>query len=33
MSEGKRSVLQLWGGLVKRGYPPQPIQKPTRATG
>jgi hypothetical protein len=28
LSEGKRTVLQLWGGLVKRNYPPQPISKP-----
>jgi hypothetical protein len=32
MSAGKRTVLQLWGGLVKRGYPPQPITAPARAT-
>jgi hypothetical protein len=28
LSEGKRTVLQLWGGLVKKNYPPQPITKP-----
>lgn len=28
LSEGKRTVLQLWGGLVKKNYPPQPISKP-----
>jgi hypothetical protein len=28
LSRGKRTVLQLWGGLVKRNYPPQPISKP-----
>lgn len=28
LSQGKRTVLQLWGGLVKRNYPPQPISKP-----
>jgi hypothetical protein len=27
-----RTVLQLWGGLVKRNYPPQPISKPTPPT-
>lgn len=32
MSAGKRTVLQLWGGLVKRGYPPQPITAPARAS-
>jgi hypothetical protein len=30
LSEGKRAVLQLWGSLVKRNYPPQPISKPAR---
>ena len=30
LSEGKRTVLQLWGSLVKRNYPPQPISKPAR---
>jgi hypothetical protein len=30
LSEGKRTVLQLWGGLVKKNYPPQPISKPAR---
>jgi hypothetical protein len=29
LSEGKRMVLQLWGGLVKKNYPPQPISKPS----
>lgn len=29
LSEGKRTVLQLWGGLVKKNYPPQPISKPS----
>jgi hypothetical protein len=29
LSRGKRAVLELWGGLVKRGYPPQPISAPT----
>jgi hypothetical protein len=29
LSAGKRTVLQLWGGLVKKNYPPQPIKKPT----
>jgi hypothetical protein len=28
LSEGKRTALQLWGGLVKKNYPPQPITKP-----
>jgi hypothetical protein len=28
LSRGKRAVLELWGGLVKRGYPPQPITAP-----
>lgn len=28
LSRGKRTVLELWGGLVKRNYPPQPISKP-----
>ena len=28
LSQGMRTVLQLWGGLVKRNYPPQPISKP-----
>ena len=28
LSHGKRTVLQLWGGLVKKNYPPQPIGKP-----
>jgi hypothetical protein len=28
LSRGKRAVLELWGGLVKRGYPPQPISAP-----
>jgi hypothetical protein len=28
LSEGKRTALQLRGGLVKRNYPPQPISKP-----
>ena len=28
LSQGKRTVLQLWGSLVKRNYPPQPISKP-----
>jgi hypothetical protein len=28
LSRGKRTVLQLWGGLVKKNYPPQPISKP-----
>jgi hypothetical protein len=32
LSEGKRLVLQLWGGLVKRSYPPQPISKPAPPT-
>ena len=32
LSEGKRTVLQLWGGLVKRNYPPQPISKPVPPT-
>jgi hypothetical protein len=32
LSEGKRAVIQLWGGLVKRGYPPQPITAPARPT-
>jgi hypothetical protein len=31
LSQGKRTVLQLWGSLVKRNYPPQPISKPGRA--
>jgi hypothetical protein len=29
LSQGKRTVLQLWGGLVKKNYPPEPITKPT----
>jgi hypothetical protein len=29
LSQGKRTVLQLWGGLVKKNYPPRPISKPT----
>ncbi len=29
LSEGKRIVLQLWGSLVKKNYPPQPISKPS----
>jgi hypothetical protein len=29
LSEGMRTVLQLWGGLVKKNYPPQPISKPS----
>jgi hypothetical protein len=32
LSEGKRTVLQLWGGLVKRNFPPQPISKPAPPT-
>ena len=28
LSRGKRTVLELWGGLVKKNYPPQPISKP-----
>jgi hypothetical protein len=28
LSRGKRAVLELWGGLVKKNYPPQPISKP-----
>jgi hypothetical protein len=32
LSRGKRTVLELWGGLVKRGYPPQPITAPAPAT-
>jgi hypothetical protein len=28
LSQGKRTVLQLWGNLVKRNYPPQPISRP-----
>jgi hypothetical protein len=32
LSQGMRTVLQLWGGLVKRNYPPQPINKPTPPT-
>ncbi len=31
LSEGMRTVLQLWGGLVKKNYPPQPISKPSAA--
>ncbi|MEA2984467.1 MAG: hypothetical protein QOD94_721 [Alphaproteobacteria bacterium] len=31
LSAGKRTVLQMWGSLVKRGYPPQPISRPPRA--
>ena len=27
LSRGKRAVLELWGGLVKRGYPPQPNRR------
>lgn len=29
LSEGMRTVLQLWGGLVKKNYPPLPISKPS----
>lgn len=29
LSRGMRTVLQLWGGLVKKNYPPQPISKPS----
>ena len=32
LSEGKRTVLQLWGGLVKRNYPPKKISKPAPPT-
>ena len=32
LSRGKRTVLELWGGLVKRNYPPQPISKPAPPT-
>jgi hypothetical protein len=32
LSRGKRAVLELWGGLVKRGYPPQPISAPAVPT-
>lgn len=32
LSRGKRAVLELWGGLVKRGYPPQPISAPVVPT-
>ena len=32
LSRGKRTVLELWGGLVKRNYPPQPISKPATPT-
>jgi hypothetical protein len=32
LSQGKRTVLQLWGGLVKKNYPPEPITKPTPPT-
>jgi hypothetical protein len=28
LSAGKRTVLQMWGSLVKRGYPPQDISRP-----
>jgi hypothetical protein len=28
LSRGKRTVLQLWGSLVKKNYPPQKISKP-----
>jgi len=28
LSRGKRTVVELWGGLVKKNYPPQPITKP-----
>jgi hypothetical protein len=28
LSRGKRTVIELWGGLVKKNYPPQPITKP-----
>src|SRR5262249_15243414 len=28
LSRGKRVVLELWGDLVKKNYPPQPISKP-----
>lgn len=28
LSQGMRTVLQLWGSLVKKNYPPQPISKP-----
>jgi hypothetical protein len=31
LSRGKRTVLELWGSLVKRNYPPQPISKPPMA--
>jgi hypothetical protein len=27
LSRGKREVLELWGSLVKRGYPPVPIAR------
>ena len=29
LSRGARTVIELWGGLVKKNYPPQPITKPT----
>jgi hypothetical protein len=29
LSRGARTVIELWGGLVKKNYPPQPIAKPT----
>jgi hypothetical protein len=32
LSQGKRTVIQLWGGLVKRGYPRQPITAPAVPT-
>lgn len=32
LSQGKRTVLQLWGGLVKRNYPPQPISRTSLPT-
>ena len=32
LSRGKRTVIELWGGLVKKNYPPQPISKPSAAT-
>jgi hypothetical protein len=31
LSQGMRTVLQLWGSLVKKNYPPQPIGKPGQA--
>jgi hypothetical protein len=31
LSRGKRVVLELWGALVKRNYPPQKISKPPTA--